>query len=93
MQLVIVPMPSQSSDMNMQLAHSTKTMSTASHETTMQPSVSMPLCQPVFLPVINSSGNGTVNFTVSICPSGNVCIGETKNEFDPKFYDHLLKGL
>ena len=57
-----------SSDMNVQLAHSTKTMSTVSHETTMQPSVSMPLCQPVFSPVINSSGNGTVNFTVNIYP-------------------------
>ena len=76
--------------MNMQLAHSTKIMSTTSHEITMQPFVSMPLCQPVFSPVIKSSCNGTVNFTVNICPLGNVCIGETKNEFDPKFHDHLL---
>ena len=47
----------QNLQLNMQLAHSTKTMSIVSHKTTMQPSVGMPLCQLVFLPVINNSGN------------------------------------
>ena len=47
-------------------------MSTAPHETTMQPSVSMPLCQPVFSTVIKSSGNETVNFVVGFCIVGLV---------------------
>ena len=30
-----------------------------------------------FSPVINSNGQGTINFTVNICPSGNMVIGNT----------------
>lgn len=62
----------------------------------MLPSVSVPVPQPVFSPVIISSDNGTVNFNVNICPTGNISIdttSERKGDPNTMFYDHLFKGL
>ena len=33
-------------------------------------------------PVINSNGPGMINFTISICPSGSMAIGNKKETID-----------
>lgn len=90
------------SDVSQQLSPINNTVSTVPEQlipcnkTAMLPSVSVPVPQPVFSPVINTSGSGTVNFTVNICPSGNISIdttNESKGDLDPRVYDHLLEGL
>ena len=44
---------------------------------------------PVFSPVFNGQ-SGTVNFTVNICPSGNISVGCSDTE---KTYEKLLEGI
>ena len=46
------------------------------------------LQMPTFLPVINSNGQGTINFTINICPSGSMAIGNKKETIDD-----LLDGI
>ena len=49
-----------------------------------------PFQMPTFSPVINSNGQGTINFTMSrhICPSGSMAIGNKKETIDD-----LLDGI
>ena len=47
-----------------------------------------PFQMPTFSPVINSNGQGTINFTINICPSGSMAIGNKKETIDD-----LLDGI
>ena len=42
---------------------------------------------PTFSPVIISNGQGTINFTINICPSRSMAIGTKKT------IDDLLDGM
>ena len=50
-----------------------------------------PIPPPVFNPVINS--RGMVNFTVNICPSGNITVGGTSAPEENCYFDELLEGI
>ena len=43
---------------------------------------------PTFSPVINSNSQGIINFTINICPSGSMAIGNKKEAIDD-----LLDGI
>ena len=43
---------------------------------------------PSFSPVINSNSQGIINFTINICPSGSMAIGNKKEAIDD-----LLDGI
>ena len=51
---------------------------------------SLPFHMPSFSPVLNSNSNGTINFTVNICPSGSISIGNS-NGSDP--YQDLFADI
>ena len=47
-----------------------------------------PFQMPTFSPVINSNSQGIINFTINICPSGSMAIGNKKEAIDD-----LLDGI
>ena len=52
------------------------------------PSFGFPM--PVFTPVFSGHG-GTVNFTINVCPSGNISVG--CNGTTEKTYEKVLEGI
>ena len=54
----------------------------------------MPFQMSGISPVVNSSGTGTVNFVVNICPTGNFDIkSSTVVKSESNEYDSLLEGI
>ena len=77
-------------------------MNSAEGKNELQPQVSMkqsatstmPFQMSGFSPVVNSSGTGTVNFVVNICPTGNFDIkSSTEIKSESNEYDSLLEGI
>ena len=54
---------------------------------------SLPFNMPSFSPVLNSNSNGTINFTVNICPSGSIAIGNSTSTYEHLFTDIDLKDF
>ena len=48
---------------------------------------------PAFSPVINSNDQGTINFTINVCPSGNLAIGNNLEQKETTNFDELLSGI
>ena len=48
---------------------------------------------PTFSPVINSNSQGIINFTINICPSGSMAIGNKKEAIDDLLDDIDIKDI
>ena len=54
---------------------------------------SLPFQMHSFSPLLNNNSKGTINFTVNICPSGSISIGNSKTSEDDASHLKLFEGV